>query len=158
MENLIVEFLKVFLDVLERKSHDLLKEEIVFAVYNMASVSFEAFFNRFLSEYLEKTEGIDSNQKAILKSAFKTDTVSKTRTIMCQILPINFYETDQNKFFDANVSTSVTRFGDLLYFGQLFKAWATIILPKLPTHFRQFLSKGVKIFHFTREILYGQLL
>jgi|FrelakmetLWP11LW_1041352.scaffolds.fasta_scaffold462264_1 hypothetical protein len=76
MENLIVEFLKVFLDVLERKSHDLLKEEIVFAVYNMASVSFEAFFERFLVQYLEKTDGIDSNQKSILKSAFKTDTVS----------------------------------------------------------------------------------
>ena len=76
MENLIVEFLKVFLDVLERKSHDLLKEEIVFAVYNMASVSFEAFFERFLVQYLEKTDGIDSNQKSILKSAFKTDTVN----------------------------------------------------------------------------------
>ena len=76
MENLIVEFLKVFLDVLERKSHDLLKEEIVLAVYNMAGVSFEAFFDRFLVQYLEKTDGIDSNQKSILKSAFKTDSVS----------------------------------------------------------------------------------
>jgi hypothetical protein len=48
----------------------------VLAVYNMASVSFEAFFDRFLVQYLEKTEGLDSNQKGILKSAFKTDTVS----------------------------------------------------------------------------------
>jgi hypothetical protein len=38
--------LRVFLDVLERKSHDLLKEEIVLCVYNMASVSFDAFFER----------------------------------------------------------------------------------------------------------------
>jgi hypothetical protein len=57
-----------------------LKEEIVLAVYNMSSVSFEAFFDRFLVQYLEKTEGIDDNQKSILKSAFKTDTVS----ILCK--------------------------------------------------------------------------
>ena len=76
IEHLIVDFLKVFIDVLERKSHDLLKEEIVMTVFNMAGVSFDAFFQRFLVEYLDKTEGIDANQKSILKAAFKTETVS----------------------------------------------------------------------------------
>ena len=50
---------------------------------------------------------------------------------------------------------SVTRLGDLLHFGQLFKA--TIILPKLLTFLGNF-CKGVKIFHFSTEIIFGQLL
>ena len=32
-----------------------------------------------------------------------------------------------------NITLSVTRLGDLLHFGQLFKPMATIILPKSPT-------------------------
>ena len=41
---------------------------------------------------------------------------------------------------------NVTRLGDLLHFGQLFKPVATIILPKLPTLLGNF-CKGVKVFH-----------
>ena len=52
---------------------------------------------------------------------------------------------------------SVTRFGDLLDFGKLLKPLAIINLPKSPTVFGNF-CVGAKIFHFSSEILFGQLL
>ena len=52
---------------------------------------------------------------------------------------------------------SVTRLGDLLDFGQFFKAFATIILSKSPTFLGNF-CKGVKKIHFTSEIIFRQLL
>ena len=50
---------------------------------------------------------------------------------------------------------SVIRFGDLLDFGQLFKA--RINLPKSPTVLGNF-CVGDKILNFSREIIFGQLL
>ena len=52
------------------------------------------------------------------------------------------------------IPTSVTRLGDLLDFGLLFKA--TINLPKSPT-FLVNNCKGVKIFNFSSEIIFGHL-
>ena len=52
---------------------------------------------------------------------------------------------------------SVTRLGNLLDFGHLFKAFATINLPKSSTFLGNF-CKGVKIYHFSSEIIFGQLL
>ena len=52
---------------------------------------------------------------------------------------------------------NVTRFGDLLDFGQLFKAFETINLPKSLT-FLDIFCVGVKIYHFSSEIIFGQLL
>ena len=49
----------------------------------------------------------------------------------------------------------MTRLGDFLDFGQIFKALATINLP--PTFLGNF-CKGVKIYHFSSEIIFGQLL
>ena len=49
---------------------------------------------------------------------------------------------------------SVTRLGNLLDFS---KPVAIISLPKLPTFLGNF-CKGVKIYHFSSEILFGQLL
>ena len=51
----------------------------------------------------------------------------------------------------------MTRCGDFLYFGQLLKPLVTINLPKFPTFLVNF-CKGVKIFHFSSEIIFGQLL
>ena len=48
-------------------------------------------------------------------------------------------------------ATSVTRLGNLLHFGQRFKAGGTIILPTFLGNF----CKGVKIFHFSSEIILG---
>ena len=52
---------------------------------------------------------------------------------------------------------SVTRLGDLLDFGHILKLLATINLPKSPTFLGNF-RKCVKINHFSREIIFGQLL
>ena len=51
----------------------------------------------------------------------------------------------------------MTRLGDLLDFGQLFKPLATINLPKSPTFLGNF-CKDVKMYHFLSEIIFGQLL
>ena len=50
---------------------------------------------------------------------------------------------------------SVTRLGDLLHFGQLFKACDNNYFAKIAHILAIF--KGVKIFHFSREIIFGQL-
>ena len=72
-QHLIVQFLTVLLQVLVNNSHNLLKEEITQALYNMASVDFGVFFNQFLIQFLDSQE-LDSNQKQMLKTSFKTDT------------------------------------------------------------------------------------
>ena len=51
----------------------------------------------------------------------------------------------------------MTRYGDLLDFGQLLKPLTTINLPKSPTFLGNF-CKGVKIFNFSSEIFLEQLL
>ena len=52
------------------------------------------------------------------------------------------------------VGSSVIRFGDFLHFGQLLKPLAAINLPKSPTFLGKF-CEGVKIFHFSCEIIFG---
>ena len=52
---------------------------------------------------------------------------------------------------------SVTRLGDLLDFGNFSKLVATISLPDSTTFLDNF-CKGVKIFNFSGEINFGQLL
>ena len=52
---------------------------------------------------------------------------------------------------------SVTRLADLLDFGPLLKPLATINLPKYLTLLGNF-CKGVKMSHFSSEIIIGQLL
>ena len=55
----------------------------------------------------------------------------------------------------AAVKTSVTRLGDLLDFGQFFKAFGNNqICPISPTIFGNF-WKAVKIFNFSSEIIFG---
>ena len=50
----------------------------------------------------------------------------------------------------------MTRLGDVLDFGQLLKPLATINVSKSPTFLGNF-CKGVKIYHFSSEIIFGQL-
>ena len=67
-------------------------------------------------------------------------------------LYVNFY-LSKDRFRVA----SVTRLGDFCTLGSHSKPVATIILPKLPTLLGNF-CKGVKIIHFSCEIVFGQLL
>ena len=55
------------------------------------------------------------------------------------------------------ITISVTRLGDFLHFGQILRPLATISLPKSLTFLGNF-CKGVKIYHFSSEIIFGQLL
>ena len=48
------------------------------------------------------------------------------------------------------LKSSVTRFGDLFYFGQLFKARANNYSAEIAKKKFGNFCKGVKIFHFTR--------
>lgn len=77
------QFLKVLLQVLINKSHDLLQEEIVISVYNMAAVDFDAFFGKFLPEFLTSVDGIDNSQKSVLAKNFKIDRVSFNHNMYC---------------------------------------------------------------------------
>ena len=51
----------------------------------------------------------------------------------------------------------MTRLGDLLDFGQLFKVLGNNEFPKSPT-FLGIYCQGVKIYNFSSEIIFGQLL
>ena len=54
-------------------------------------------------------------------------------------------------------AVSVTRLGDLLHFGQLFKACGNNYFTQIAHIIRQFLL-GLEIFHFSSESIFGQLL
>ena len=72
---MLFQFLNVLHQVLVHRSHDLLQEEIVVTVYNMASVDFEKFYSDFLPQFLTGCEGIDDTQKTLLAQNFKIDKV-----------------------------------------------------------------------------------
>ena len=73
---MLYSFLNVFVQVMLHKSHDLLQEEIVVTVYNMAAVDFQNFYRTFVPQFLTSFEGLDSNQKQTLECNLKTDQVS----------------------------------------------------------------------------------
>lgn len=73
---MLYQFLNVLFQTLIQKSHNLLQEEIVNTIYNMASVEFNGFYSNFLPHFLQSIETLDSNQKTSLLQNFKRDTVS----------------------------------------------------------------------------------
>ncbi|CAL1529210.1 unnamed protein product [Lymnaea stagnalis] len=87
------QFLKVLLQVLIQKSHDLLQEEIVISVYNMAAVDFNSFFSTFLPQFLASVEGIDKNQKSVLAKNIKLDwdLPSFTQTVQRFVNDLRYY-------------------------------------------------------------------
>ncbi|XP_070580061.1 exportin-6-like [Ptychodera flava] len=72
-ELMLFQFLNVLLQVLVHKSHDLLQEEILITVYNMASVDFDSFYGSFLHQFLSACDGLDDSQKTILGTNFSLD-------------------------------------------------------------------------------------
>ncbi|XP_014672669.1 PREDICTED: exportin-6-like isoform X2 [Priapulus caudatus] len=67
---MLFQFLNVLLQVLIYRSHDLLQEEIMVTVYNMAAVDFDRFYNMFLHQFLANCEGLDDSQKTMLARNF----------------------------------------------------------------------------------------
>ncbi|XP_060560854.1 exportin-6-like [Ruditapes philippinarum] len=70
---MLSQFMNVLLQVLVHKSHDLLQEEIVVTIYNMASVDFDRFYSEFLPHFLTGCDGLDNGQKHMLGQNFKVE-------------------------------------------------------------------------------------
>ena len=71
------EFINTLLEVLAGGSHELLREEIGLSIYAMASADFEVFFQQTLPSYLVTCQGIDDQQRILLKNGFAVETVNR---------------------------------------------------------------------------------
>ncbi|KAJ8284173.1 hypothetical protein COCON_G00030230 [Conger conger] len=90
---MLFHFINVLLQVLVRRSHDLLQEEIGLAVYNMASVDFDSFYSTFLPQFLSGCQGIDANQRNALGCSFKMerDLPSFTQSVQRLVNDLRYY-------------------------------------------------------------------
>jgi len=61
--------------VLIERSHALLQDDIVTAVYNMAAVDFTSFYSEFLPHFLQTTH-VDSQHSALLLATFHAEQAS----------------------------------------------------------------------------------
>uniref|UniRef100_A0A3Q3ACL7 Exportin 6 n=1 Tax=Kryptolebias marmoratus TaxID=37003 RepID=A0A3Q3ACL7_KRYMA len=91
--SMLFHFINVLLQVLLHKSHDLLQEEITLAIYNMASVDFNAFYSVFMPEFLNGCHGVDTNQRAVLARNFKLeqDLPSFTQSVQRLVNDLRYY-------------------------------------------------------------------
>uniref|UniRef100_A0A8C7X640 Exportin 6 n=1 Tax=Oryzias sinensis TaxID=183150 RepID=A0A8C7X640_9TELE len=91
--SMLFHFINVLLQVLLHKSHDLLQEEIILAVYNMASVDFDAFYSVFMPQFLNGCHGVDSNQRGVLARNFKPeqDLPSFTQSVHRLVNDLRYY-------------------------------------------------------------------
>ena len=102
-----------------------------------------------------------SNQSPVCREALWNE--NKFVNLLKLLVDVNSYSEIKyvaTKALDCSVQlliTSMTRLGDLLDFGQLFKSLAIINLPKSSTLLRNF-CKVVKIYHFSIEIVFGPLI
>ncbi|XP_077590273.1 exportin-6 [Stigmatopora nigra] len=91
--SMLFHFINVLLQVLLHKSHDLLQEEITMAIYNMASVDFDAFYSSFMPEFLNSCQGVDTNQRGVLARNFKMerDLPSFTQSVQRLVNDLRYY-------------------------------------------------------------------
>ncbi|XP_014894762.1 exportin-6 [Poecilia latipinna] len=91
--SMLFHFINVLLQVLLHKSHDLLQEEMTLAIYNMASVDFDAFYSVFMPQFLNGCQGVDSNQRAVLARNFKLeqDLPSFTQSVQRLVNDLRYY-------------------------------------------------------------------
>lgn len=75
-QQLLSQFLTVLLHTLLDKTHNLLNDDVLLSIYNMASVDFQGFFNTFLPHFLQNMNGIVESQKQSLQQTFSYETVS----------------------------------------------------------------------------------
>lgn len=128
---MLFHFINVLLQVLLHKSHDLLQEEMTVAIYNMASVDFDAFYSAFMPEFLGGCQGVDAGQRAVLARNFKLERVKmrpprpslpsgalKARLISIPVAALPFVFS-QNKSNVSETSTKSTRFTQIVSFCSL---------------------------------------
>uniref|UniRef100_A0A8C5GAA3 Importin N-terminal domain-containing protein n=1 Tax=Gouania willdenowi TaxID=441366 RepID=A0A8C5GAA3_GOUWI len=91
--SMLFHFINVLLQVLLHKGHDLLQEEITLAIYNMASVDFDAFYSAFMPEFLSGCQGVDTSQRAVLARNFKLeqDLPSFTQSVQRLVNDLRYY-------------------------------------------------------------------
>jgi len=108
VQNLMAEFLSVFFQVLIAKSHNLLREEIAIAAYNMAATDFPAFFDKFLPHFLRNCtqQLIDENQQGMLVQGFakETDLPSFVSNLAKFVNDVRFYQTINSSLPSATVN------------------------------------------------------
>jgi len=71
--NIAFMFLNTFFSTLLQKSHNLLREDLIAAVYHIASNSFLRFFNEFLPFFLARAQFLSPQQKTDLLQSFGRD-------------------------------------------------------------------------------------
>ena len=70
--------LRVLVEALVNKSHNLLQEEICLSVYSMAAVHFQSY-HQFVLKYLSDINGLSDTHRTLLAQQYKIVEVSKTR-------------------------------------------------------------------------------
>ncbi|XP_018332327.1 exportin-6-B isoform X2 [Agrilus planipennis] len=73
-EQLLNQFLTVLFHTLLDKTHALLTDDILLAIYNMAAVNFQDFFESFIPNFLQSTNGLAQPQKDSLKQCLQKET------------------------------------------------------------------------------------
>lgn len=68
--------LRVLLEALVNRSHNLLQDEICLSVYSMASVHFAAYYQHFVWKYLSDVEGLSDEHRTLLAQQYKMVEVS----------------------------------------------------------------------------------
>lgn len=69
-DRLLGHFITVLLQTLLHKTHALLTEDIQVAIYNMATVNFNAFFTTFLQQFVSSVDGVSGEQWEVLIRSF----------------------------------------------------------------------------------------
>ncbi|KAK7112089.1 exportin-6-like [Littorina saxatilis] len=92
-ETMLWEFMTVLMQVLVHKSHDLLQDDVVITIYNMAVVNFNLFYTKFLPHFLQSMDGLDGNQRGVLVQNFKQeeDLPSFTQSVQRFTNDIRYY-------------------------------------------------------------------
>jgi len=75
---MLLSFLQVLMNSLVTKSHNLLQEEIIQAVYSMVSSNFDAYFSQFIPNFLMNTSGLTDHQKSQLHQNYKRHQVRQS--------------------------------------------------------------------------------
>lgn len=75
-EQLLCQFLTVLCHTLLDRTHALLTEDILLTIYNMAAVNFQVFFDTFLVDFIQNTDGLAQQQRDSLKQSFSHETVN----------------------------------------------------------------------------------
>jgi len=74
------------IQVLVQRSHALLHDEIVTAIYNMAAVDLTSFYEEFLRHFLQSASGVvDSHHVTVLLAVFHGEQASLIRLTYCFI-------------------------------------------------------------------------